>query len=153
MEKRTDTKRIQSLTLLKVDPFDTNIIREISLLHTRVLGSQSDVSIEDCVKVDINHIYYVFNPENIVVGYAVVQTEDKVANILALGVDDRLRQKGIGKMLIQPVIASNNAVRLAVHQNNKNAIKFYHKMGFLPEAVLVNYYGDEEHGFSMICSK
>lgn len=153
MEKCTSTKRTQSLVLEQLDPADANMIKEISLLHTRVLGSQSDVSIEDCAKVDINHIYYVLNPEGIVIGYTVVQTEDGIANILAVGVDDRLRQKGVGKLLIEPVLDNNRIVRLAVYQGNKDAIKFYHKMGFLPEAVLINYYGEEQHGFSMVYSK
>lgn len=153
MEKRTSTKRSQGLILEKLEPTDEATGKEINLLHIRVLGSQSDVNVQDCAKVSNNEIYYVLNPEGIVIGYVVLQVEDDTAVILALGVDDRLREKGIGKMLVQPILSNNKVVRLAVHQANKDAIRFYHKMGFMPEAALVNYYGEEQHGFSMVYSK
>jgi len=153
MEKRASSQRTQSLAINKLEPSDTETLNEIKLLHIRVLGSQSDVDVEACAKVDANEIHYVLNPEGIVIGYMILQVEFDTVNVLAIGVDDRLREKGVGTTLLKPTLEKYRITRLAVAQENKEAIRFYSKLGFIPEAVLVDYYGLEQHGFSMVYSK
>ena len=84
---------------------------------------------------------------NEIIGYMVGEfhSSNKNFHILSIGVDDKVRSKGIGTYLINKLIIDikekkYDNITLFVHDENEKAIKFYIKNDFVKIEHLPNYY-------------
>ena len=77
-----------------------------------------------------------------IVGFIVIQVDDikKNTHIMSIAVDPEYRNKGIGKKLINYIERDDYYITLNVQCSNKNAIKFYKKIGFEIKETKNNYY-------------
>lgn len=62
----------------------------------------------------------------------------------------RIGQKLIGHILHLLAVRGAQRIFLEVHANNQKAINLYHKLGFVDQEYLVNYYGAGHHGLRMM---
>ena len=74
-----------------------------------------------------------------------INQNDKVADILALGVVKEFQSKKLGSTLLKKIIEELSSmgiseVKLIVQQTNTIAIKLYEKFGFTTGDILENYY-------------
>ena len=79
-----------------------------------------------------------------IIGYMIGQYETDNFHIYSIGVSNKYRRKGIGKMLIDYLVTNHNndykSITLNVHDLNESGINFYKKNGFQIEKTLKNYY-------------
>lgn len=81
-----------------------------------------------------------------IIGYMIGQYEKDNFHICSIGVTNKYRRKGIGKLLIDYLVINSNSdyksITLNVHDENESGINFYKKNGFQVEKFLKDYYGD-----------
>jgi ribosomal-protein-alanine N-acetyltransferase len=99
--------------------------------------------------------FFVYTLNEKVVGFLVgskfSQTE---ARILILAIEDRYRHMGFGKALLTSFIKvcemeNLMSMRLEVRTDNKSAIMFYKKNGFVVTSTLKGYYSDLSDAYLM----
>lgn len=101
---------------------------------------------------DISGDYFIVAKEdNKILGYALggLNTKEKKGWILSLGVHSEARGKGLGKQLTEKLISVLKAenikeIALTVYPDNESAIRIYKSLGFQGDAVLDNYFLDNE---------
>lgn len=101
---------------------------------------------------DISEEYFmVAKEENNILGYVIggINSSEKQGWILSLAVDPEARGKGLGKQLLEKLVAllkSKNIeqIALTVYPDNTSAIKIYKDLGFVGDLVLDNYFLDNE---------
>ncbi|WP_047414595.1 GNAT family N-acetyltransferase [Cellulophaga sp. Hel_I_12] len=106
---------------------------------------------------DISGAYFlVAKEDDKVLGYALggINTNEKKAWILSLGVALEARGKGLGKQLTETLITVVKAepieeIALTVYPDNLAAIKIYKELGFLGDLILDNYFLDHEERIIM----
>ncbi len=78
-----------------------------------------------------------------ILGYIVCARD---GHIISIAVQPQHRRKGIGKKLLQAVMAGSGfkKVRAEVRRSNRGAQAFYSKMGFRTIGTVPNYYGNED---------
>ena len=92
------------------------------------------------------HLVSVAEIDNKIIGYIVGEFNDSNKNfhIMSIGVDDKVRNKGIGTILITNLVdyikEKCNNITLFVHDENEKAIRFYIKNGFIKISHSSNYY-------------
>ena len=133
--KRPDLKRVLEIELASFDdPYPSNVLVDIYNLGAGFLVAQED---------------------NIVVGYIIfwIRFEDE-GHIISLAVDRKYYRKKIGSQLVETALEifrkyNVTNIRLEVRKGNRNARKFYQKLGFEEKAHLVEYYEDGEDAVVM----
>jgi len=80
-----------------------------------------------------------------VVGYAGLWYDGDVTQVMNIGVDPNYHRQGIGKTLLQALIAQSEALHahemfLEVAVDNQPAINLYREFGFTPLAIRKRYY-------------
>ena len=133
--KRPDLKRVLEIELSSFDdPYPANVLVDIYNLGAGFLVAQED---------------------NIVVGYIIfwIRFEDE-GHIISLAVDRKYYRKKIGSQLVETALEifrkyNVTNIRLEVRKGNRNARKFYQKLGFEEKAHLVEYYEDGEDAVVM----
>ena len=106
---------------------------------------------------DISGAYFlVAKEDDMVLGYALggINTNEKKAWILSLGVALEARGKGLGKQLTETLITVVKAepieeIALTVYPDNLASIKIYKELGFLGDLILDNYFLDHEERIIM----
>jgi len=101
---------------------------------------------------DISGDYFVVAKEDDkILGYALggINTNEKKAWVLSLGVHPDARGKSLGKQLTSnliTVLKSDNVTEIAltVYPHNHSAIKIYKELGFSGDLILDNYFLDHE---------
>ncbi len=83
--------------------------------------------------------------EHNILGYVLFRYVCPEAELLRIGVADRWRQHGIGRILWQEghrrlVALGVETCFLEVRQSNRGARKFYHRLGFGQVGIRKNYY-------------
>lgn len=78
------------------------------------------------------------------------------ARILILGVEPRMRRRGIGRGLVETFLQrcrqeGLQAVSLEVRASNQEALRLYGRLGFLPEARLPTFYTNGEEAVRLVC--
>lgn len=101
-------------------------------------------SIADLLKQDINQII-VLQENDKLFGYCLYQVVFETAEILRIGVNPSLQNKGIGTQIFNnllEILAQKNVenLMLEVREDNHPAIKFYQKYGFTIIHIRKNYY-------------
>lgn len=116
------------------------LIRELE--EEEVFDKSSLEKIFDHLLESRNHFIYVFKDEDTVLAYMVLRIEEelhhtaKVMEIVELCVDQSVRSKGIGHLLIlkaKKCAFKNEAVslELTTNQKRKSAHRFYEREGFI----------------------
>lgn len=96
----------------------------------------------------LSSIFLVAEMDNKIVGYAIGDKERRI--IVSIAVDPHYRNRGIGRTLLENILKEmNGTVYLQVRKSNKDAIRFYIKMGFVKEKILKSYYMDGEDAILM----
>jgi ribosomal-protein-alanine N-acetyltransferase len=93
--------------------------------------------------------------ERRVVGFAIgYLSRGKVAHVVTLDVDPKRRREGLGRELLEDLLARLAAqgarrVRLEVSTENRGAIAFYEKLGFILLGTIRDYYSPGADAFEM----
>ncbi len=100
---------------------------------------------------------FVAEKNEIIVGYAVVLTEQLAprlmrkgrAHLLNFAVHPKSRNKGVGSLLLREITAQLlerkvNHIFLEVRSSNEKAISFYEKAEFKKTGIVTGFYGDED---------
>ncbi len=96
---------------------------------------------------------YVYEVDNTVKAYIITWLIGDEAELLTIAVDENLRNKGIGKTLIDYVMklyGSNVLWHLEVACSNKSAIHLYKSYGFEINSIITSYYGEGKDAYRMI---
>ena len=99
-------------------------------------------SVDKIMSSPFNHIL-MYDDKGIIV-YSKIYDRIEVEYI---NIVDKYKRLGIGTKLINYVIDNNqdiNNITLEVRENNKIAIQFYQKLGFMIVAKREKYYGNED---------
>ena len=104
--------------------------------------------------LDLNSRAYVYEEENVVVGFILVKYIGETSDLLQIGVNSLYQCKGIGFKLFQYAWSSLNEegtteMILEVNERNKQAIVFYEKQGFKKIYERKNYYGMRKNAWVM----
>ncbi len=99
----------------------------------------------------IGQNFYVAELDSKVVGYAIGDVKRHL--IVSIAVHPDYRRKGIGKALMNTILKNmHDYAILQVRVSNKEAIKFYKKLGFIEKELLKSYYIDGEDAILMFKS-
>lgn len=99
--------------------------------------------------------FMVFTLDGKVVGLIIgSRYTNSEARILLLAVDKNLRNRGIGKQLLESfvkvcVAERMMSMRLEVRTDNSNAIRFYKNYGFVITSTIRAYYSDSSDAYLM----
>jgi ribosomal-protein-alanine N-acetyltransferase len=93
-----------------------------------------------------NFLVYVYtDPETglkKIVGYIIFYPQ---GHIISIAVDPAYRRRGIGTELVEEVLKrTKGRARVEVRESNEVAKRFYTRLGFAVQAVIPEYYGDED---------
>ncbi|MBL4852517.1 MAG: ribosomal protein S18-alanine N-acetyltransferase [Gammaproteobacteria bacterium] len=97
----------------------------------------------DCLRV--GYYGFVVEREEVIVGYALMNTVSDEAHVLNLCVELELRRQGIARILLEYIIDLAKELKavslfLEVRQSNVAALALYHDYGFDELGVRRNYY-------------
>ncbi len=96
----------------------------------------------------LNQNFYVAVEDKKVVGYAMADNSRHL--IVSIAVHPDYRRQGIGTKLMKTILKNMNGhAILQVRVSNKEAIKFYKKLGFVEKDLLKHYYIDGEDAILM----
>lgn len=104
----------------------------------------------------VEHILYIMNSANLVIlaeedkqiiGYLIGEYSTNNFHIFSIGVTEKYRSRGVGKLLIDYLVQNSNKrydnITLNVHDLNEKGIRFYKKNKFQIVKHLKNYYNGE----------
>ena len=127
-------------------------LESIITIEKQIFGSGSYPAFVVRQLFDVSgHYFIVAEEDNQILGYALgaVNTKQKQAWVLSLGVSEKARGRGLGKQLTEQLIEvlkteDLKEIALTVFPENKAAIKIYKDLGFEGSPVLNNYFLDNE---------
>lgn len=100
---------------------------------------------------ELNNKYnkiYVYDLDGLIIGFIHIIVSFDVADIINIVVDQKYRNKGYGKELIDYVIKNNNLEELNIEVRKSNkAVNFYLNNGFKIIREIPNYYNNEDAYF------
>lgn len=96
-----------------------------------------------------NQMVVATNTSNEIIGFLQLVKKSKTLIIDLVGVDERVRGKGVARGMVQYAIAENPGfenIQAGTQSNNPASTQFYQKMGFVPvasTAILHAHFGDK----------
>ena len=126
---------------------DVKQIAEIEKVSFKTPWSEEMILSE--MKEPLSCFYVAVFQQKIIGYYGFLHILDEL-HILNVAVDPDLRQKGVGKKLIEHLVEqaralSARAVTLEVRESNLPAIRLYESFGFACAGVRPHYYTDKEN--------
>lgn len=110
-------------------------------------------TIEEDDLINNLHQYYVYQKNNLIIGFIGYSIYYDRAELDYLYVIEKYRKKGIGNLMLDYLInlvkEKCTNISLEVNTSNISAINLYKKKGFKCAKVITNYYQNED-GFLMI---
>ncbi|MDI6655777.1 MAG: ribosomal protein S18-alanine N-acetyltransferase [Candidatus Hydrothermarchaeota archaeon] len=93
--------------------------------------------------------FFVAEENGAVVGYVISRMVNRSGHVLAIAVDPRHRNRGLGRALMNAVTErlrefGMKDIYLEVRISNTAAINFYKKLGFEVRGIVRSYYSDGE---------
>jgi len=133
--KRPDVKRVLEIERMSFsDPYPANILIDIYNLGAGFLVAQEN---------------------NRIVGYIIfwIKFEDE-GHIISIAVDSSYRRQDVGSKLVETSLEVFKKfrvkdIKLEVRVGNREARKFYSKMGFKEDKIVEDYYEDHEDAVIM----
>ena len=129
---------------------ETHLIRQAFKLQIYRHGMRwSDKDLRHHMHSEYSWTCFVTLPANSFVhqlqGFLLLRVIQDEAEILSIGVKQRVRRNGIGKYLIEQAkrfstLHQLRSILLEVAETNRNAVGFYKKQGFLKIGIRNNYY-------------
>jgi ribosomal-protein-alanine N-acetyltransferase len=140
------------------------------MIHYRLMKPQDAPGVfrvdQDCFKHNWTVESYEEDVRNMLSSYVVAEKDGEIigfggfwliideAHITNIGVMEEHRYCGIGQQILDEMLAVAShkgclGMTLEVREDNRSAIKFYEKNGFVKEGVRKNYYGNGVNGFIM----
>jgi [ribosomal protein S18]-alanine N-acetyltransferase len=100
--------------------------------------------------------FFVYESDNKPVAYIIFETVLDEGHITDLAVDEKHRNKGIGRELIEKTLSLSKELKiksifLEVRGSNEAAKKLYGKMGFMLLGTRKGYYPKNEDALTYIC--
>jgi ribosomal-protein-alanine N-acetyltransferase len=88
-------------------------------------------------------------------GFAMMHFGERFAHLNLLAVAPRARRRGVGSGLVRWLeasawVAGTMAIRLELRAGNRQALQFYHSLGYEEVARVPGYYGGREAAIRMI---
>lgn len=89
-----------------------------------------------------SHFLKVYVENNKIIGFVEYTVSVDEADIIAIIISQAYRHNGIGSQLMYAIIDEKNIKKLnvEVREDNKEAIDFYKKLGFIKIRIIKNYY-------------
>ena len=114
------------------------------ILSSEKNGAWTYEQLEHSLRLE-NVLCYVAKNDDKVLGFVLIEETPYDFDILEIVVDQELRGRGIGTMLLKRVfdyakLTHKEKATLEVASDNKNAIMFYEKFGFSQIGMRKNYY-------------
>lgn len=114
------------------------------ILSSEKNGAWTYEQLEHSLRLE-NVLCYVAKNDDKVLGFVLIEETPYDFDILEIVVDQELRGRGIGTMLMKKVFdyakfTHKEKATLEVASDNKNAIIFYEKFGFSQISIRKNYY-------------
>lgn len=114
------------------------------ILSSEKNGAWTYEQLEHSLRLE-NVLCYVAKNDDKVLGFVLIEETPYDFDILEIVVDQELRGRGIGTMLMKRVLdyaklTHKEKTTLEVASDNKSAISFYEKFGFSQISVRKNYY-------------
>lgn len=114
------------------------------ILSSEKNGAWTYEQLEHSLRLE-NVLCYVAKNDDKVLGFVLIEETPYDFDILEIVVDQELRGRGIGTMLMKKVLdyaklTHKEKATLEVASDNKNAISFYEKFGFSQISIRKNYY-------------
>lgn len=114
------------------------------ILSSEKNGAWTYEQLEHSLRLE-NVLCYVAKNDDKVLGFVLIEETPYDFDILEIVVDQELRGRGIGTMLMKRVLdyakfTHKEKATLEVASDNKSAISFYEKFGFSQISVRKNYY-------------
>jgi ribosomal-protein-alanine N-acetyltransferase len=133
--KRPDVKRVLEIERMSFsDPYPANILIDIYNLGAGFLVAQEN---------------------NRILGYIIfwIKFEDE-GHIISIAVDSSYRRQDVGSKLVETSLEvfkkfRAKDIKLEVRVGNREARKFYSKMGFKEDKIVEDYYEDHEDAVIM----
>ena len=129
---------------------ETHLIRQAFKLQIYRHGMRwSDKDLRHHMHSEYSWTCFVTLPANSFVhqlqGFLLLRVIQDEAEILSIGVKQRVRRNGIGKYLMEQAkrfstLHQLRSILLEVAETNRNAVGFYKKQGFLKIGIRNNYY-------------
>ena len=129
---------------------ETHLIRQAFKLQIYRHGMRwSDKDLRHHMKSEYSWTCFVTLPANNFIhqlqGFLLLRVIQDEAEILSIGVKQRVRRNGIGKYLMEQAkcfstLHQLRSILLEVAETNRNAFGFYKKQGFLKIGIRNNYY-------------
>ena len=129
---------------------ETHLIRQAFKLQIYRHGMRwSDKDLRHHMHSEYSWTCFVTLPANNFIhqlqGFLLLRVIQDEAEILSIGVKQRVRRNGIGKYLMEQAkrfstIHQLRSILLEVAETNRNAVGFYKKQGFLKIGIRNNYY-------------
>lgn len=119
-----------------------------AILSTEKNGAWTHEQLEHSLRLE-NVLCFVAKKEDKVLGFVMIEETPYDFDILEIVVDEQMRGRGVGTMLMQKVLqhAKNThkeKATLEVAVDNVVAILFYEKFGFTKISVRKNYYKNKD---------
>lgn len=131
-------------------------LEAMALLEAVVYPPDERWSLEDYTEdhAEPGRSYLVAMRDGVLVGYATANAEDDAesVNITALTVSPTARLSGIGRSLLEALLALHpgRSFSLEVRTDNTPAISLYESCGFSPDCVLVDFYAPGVDAVAML---
>ena len=139
----------------KICDIDNNLLKLYKKIFNMHYKERKDIFCEksddelrnDLVNIlnSLDEIIWVIEIDNVIIGYIDFKFRTKVTKHIFINqimIDDKYRGKGYGKKLIMELVQlakKNNFERVELNcwSFNENALKFYEKMGFISQRVIL----------------
>ena len=139
----------------KICDIDNNLLKLYKKIFNMHYKERKDIFYEksddelrnDLVNIlnSLDEIIWVIEIDNVIIGYIDFKFRTKVTKYIFINqimIDDKYRGKGYGKKLIMELVGlakKNNFERVELNcwSFNENALKFYEKMGFISQRVIL----------------
>lgn len=140
---------------LCIRPLGPEDARELSYLELEIFPSPwSENSLRSCLELSNVEGEAAILDDNMV-GYMFVQYAHDEAHILNLGVREKFRRRGVGKLLLERFLdrAKKRGTRISfleVRMGNRVAQKLYFDHGFAPLTIRKKYYPNAEDALILL---
>ncbi len=134
----------------------TNDVNNIARLEKSCFSTEAWNSNSILESLDMEYrLFFVASDGECHLGHGCITNICGEGEITNIAVDPRYRQKGIGRSIVEKLLAAgreagDTAFTLEVRQNNSKAIALYESLGFVSEGIRPHFYSDPDEGANIM---